>query len=188
MAAPNFSFLDDTEEKQPSSGAKKFVLILSAAALIVGGYFGWKMLSAPHTQPAQAISQTVSSAPAPTAAQEDTTITIGRDAAGTSDSASAPSLVVEPGAPVNKPSSKPSSRPSTAQGGPITTQNAKAQVTDPLKPNGYPKAGDGEWGRTGWEPRFGSGMSKEDDSEMHNQLDHTTWLERTNFSAVSFKR
>ena len=133
VAAPNFSFLDDTEEKQPSSGAKKFVLILSAAALIVGGYFGWKMLSAPHTQPAQAISQTVSSAPAPTAAQEDTTITIGQDAAGTSDSASAPSLVVEPGAPVNKPSSKPSAA-KTSQIAPDTViKNADVpKASEPL--------------------------------------------------------
>lgn len=27
---------------------------------------------------------------------------------------------------------------------------------DPAMVNGFPKAGDGEWSRVGWEPRFGS--------------------------------
>jgi hypothetical protein len=43
--------------------------------------------------------------------------------------------------------------------------------------NGYPKAGDGEWRRTGWEPRFGSlndalGINKDD-----SVTDHQTFVE-----------
>ncbi|KAF3925246.1 Tricalbin-3 [Dactylellina cionopaga] len=48
--------------------------------------------------------------------------------------------------------------------------------------NGHPKAGDGEWGRTGWAPRFGAGTEENAASfgvpldEL--DIDRTTWLEK----------
>jgi hypothetical protein len=42
--------------------------------------------------------------------------------------------------------------------------------------NGFPKAGDGEWGRTGWSPRFGS-LNDALTVDEHNAADHQTWVE-----------
>ena len=111
LAAPSFSSLSEPEGKEPLGGGKKLVLALVAAALIVGGYFGWKTMGASHPQPAQATPQAAVAskpAPAPDASQEDTTITIGQGDANAQDAAVPPSSVVEPSAPVNKPSVKPS--------------------------------------------------------------------------------
>jgi hypothetical protein len=48
------------------------------------------------------------------------------------------------------------------------------------KGNGYPKAGDGEWSRTGWSPRFGDGSGNPNGigtalDEL--DVDKATWLE-----------
>jgi len=56
--------------------------------------------------------------------------------------------------------------------------NSVEDIKDAVKARSepYPKAGDGEWSRTGWEPRFGDGMAKSAEVEP-SLLDHTTMLE-----------
>jgi TonB family protein len=113
VAAPSFSSLREPEEKASSGSAKKLVLGLVAAALIVGGYLGWTK-GASHSQIAQATPQAASvskPASAPDAAQEDTTITIGQGSANEDASASPSSA--EPGGAINKPSAKPSAAKSS---------------------------------------------------------------------------
>ncbi|EPS35165.1 hypothetical protein H072_11609 [Dactylellina haptotyla CBS 200.50] len=60
-------------------------------------------------------------------------------------------------------------------------------ATNPQTPaeayvNGHPKAGDGEWGRTGWAPRFGSGLAENPGGFgvplEALDIDRTTWLEK----------
>lgn len=43
--------------------------------------------------------------------------------------------------------------------------------------NGYPKAGDGEWERTGWEPRIGSLNDALGLNTLPDGADHQTWVE-----------
>jgi hypothetical protein len=43
--------------------------------------------------------------------------------------------------------------------------------------NGFPKAGDGEWSRTGWEPRFGSLNDALGITQGDVTTDHQTWVE-----------
>ncbi|KAF3921577.1 Tricalbin-3 [Arthrobotrys entomopaga] len=48
--------------------------------------------------------------------------------------------------------------------------------------NGHPKAGDGEWGRTGWAPRFGAVVPELSGLGVPLEamdIDKTTWLEKT---------
>jgi hypothetical protein len=43
--------------------------------------------------------------------------------------------------------------------------------------NGFPKAGDGEWSRTGWEPRFGNLNDALGITQGEGISDHQTWVE-----------
>ena len=135
VAAPSFSSLSEPEEKAPSGGAKKLVLALIAAALIIGGYFGWRTKGAAHSQTAQATPQAASvstPAPAPDAAQEDTTITLGSGSAN-EDASASPSSVVEPGGAVNKPSAKPSAARTSAIAPDTVTKTSEApKSSEPL--------------------------------------------------------
>ncbi|KAK6338720.1 hypothetical protein TWF696_009532 [Orbilia brochopaga] len=66
---------------------------------------------------------------------------------------------------------------------PITPANALDKP--PAYVNGHPKAGDGEWGRTGWAPRFGAAINESapveglvEPLEGADVDDKTTWLEK----------
>jgi len=43
--------------------------------------------------------------------------------------------------------------------------------------NGLPKAGDGEWDRTGWEPRIGGLNDALGLNKLADAADHQTWVE-----------
>src|SRR5690606_41967945 len=59
-----------------------------------------------------------------------------------------------------------------------TAPSAPGTALSPASPfvNGHPKAGDGNWERTGWEPRFGSVSDAFGDVDR-SSADHQTWVE-----------
>ena len=69
---------------------------------------------------------------------------------------------------------------STAAATPTSTVPPKGQVIGPNGEkyvNGYPKAGDGEWDRVGWEPRFGTLNDALGVEALKEQAEHQTWVE-----------
>ncbi|KAF3932776.1 Tricalbin-1 [Dactylella cylindrospora] len=77
---------------------------------------------------------------------------------------------------INPDSPQPQTAKSTASG---TKAEADAKSPSEAYVNGHPKAGDGEWGRTGWSPRFGDGAPGGSFGVPLDELDidKATWLE-----------